>query len=316
MTVEGPAFHPDRCASEPSVSPSIESWPARDAKVGDLDIRRALPVRERRLVGPWCFLDRYGPLSFTDEKPMDLAPHPHIGLQTVSWLFDGEILHRDSVGSEMLIRPGQLNLMTSGGGITHTEETPGENRGRLSGAQLWIALPEGARHGEPSFEHHAELPQLELDRCIAKVILGSVGAAQSSATSFSPIVAAELGLTGGGRSSVPLRKEFEHALFVCEGRASLDGVLLVPGVLYYLGPGRDELELGSSADSRLLLIGGEPFPEPVLMWWNFVARSPEEIAAAREDWAAGRRFGTVHGYDGPPMDAPPLRGRVSPPAAS
>src|SRR5687768_9283348 len=139
----------------------LTSLPARTTSLGPLEIRRLLPVRQRRLIGPWCFLDRYGPLSFTDEKPMDVAPHPHIGLQTVTWLLSGEVFHRDSIGSEAMIRPGQLNVMTSGRGIAHSEETPRRHTGTLSGVQLWVALPDAVRKNAPSFEHHAELPQMD-----------------------------------------------------------------------------------------------------------------------------------------------------------
>ena len=315
MVPDATTISPDRCTAESSATTAIESWPAREARLGAFEIRRALPVREKRLVGPWCFLDRYGPVSFSEGKPMDLAPHPHIGLQTVSWLLEGEILHRDSLDSEVVIRPGQLNLMTSGDGIAHTEETPRKNSGKLSGVQLWIALPDETRRGAPGFEHHPDLPAFDPGDGELTVIMGSIGDTVSQATAHSPLVAAELRAGRNERSTIPLRRDFEHAVFVLDGAASLEGQRIVPDVLYYLSAGRDELCI-ESLGARILILGGEPFPHEVLMWWNFVARTPEEIAQAREDWAAGRRFGEVRGYEGPPMDAPPLRGRVSPPPAS
>ncbi len=302
---------PDRCASEPVAAPLLEATPARRTTVGSLEIRRALPLRERRLVGPWCFLDRYGPVSFSAGAPMNLAPHPHIGLQTVSWLLDGEVLHRDSLGNESLLRPGGLNLMTAGVGIAHSEETPSRNSGILNGVQLWIALPAVSRGRAPSFEFHGELPAAELRGGLMTSILG----AGSPATTFSPIVGADLLVHKNATMAVPLRRDFEHALLVLDGAASLDGSPLVPDVLYYLGTGREEMSLASRDGARLLLVGGAPLGETILMWWNFVARTREEIVAAAEAWAGGR-FGEVRGYEGPPIPAPPLRGRVRPPAAS
>ena len=276
-----------------------------------MQIRRALPVREHRLVGPWCFLDRYGPLTFTEGKPMDVAPHPHIGLQTVSWLLAGEVLHRDSLGFEQMIRPGELNLMTSGSGIAHAEETPRKSSGVLSGVQLWVALPDAARNGEASFAHHETLPQVHVGEGTATVIVGELGNTRSPAQSFSKMVGADIAMRGN--VAIPLRRDFEHALFVFEGSAVAEGDVLVPDVLYYLAPGRDELSLISRDPSRILLLGGTLFDEPIVMWWNFVARTHEEIVKARQQWQRHERFGEVRGYDGPRIDAPALVGRAAAP---
>ena len=265
------------------------------------------------MVGPWCFLDRYGPLTFRDEKPMDVAPHPHIGLQTVSWLLEGEVLHRDSLGSEAMIRPGELNLMTAGRGIAHSEETPRRSSGRLSGVQLWVAQPESSRHGDPAFAHHADLPIHDLRGGTATVILGESDGLRSPAHVFSDIVGLDLSIRD--RLTIPLNREFEHALFVLDGQAELEGQKLEPDILYYVGTQREELQL-VSRNARVLLIGGRPFGETILMWWNFVGRTHDEIAAAREDWTHRERFGEVTGYSGPCLDAPALIGRVSPPPAS
>jgi len=295
-----------------ALAPRLEATPAHRTTLGALEIRRALPLRERRLVGPWCFLDRYGPVTFGDDRPMELAPHPHIGIQTVSWLLDGEILHRDSLDNEVLLRTGGLNLMTSGAGITHSEDTPMRNSGRLSGVQLWIALPDAVRGIAPAFEHHAELPTVDT----ITVFLGALGEIASPATTFSPMVGAEIRIGRGESLPIPLRSDFEHAVFVLDGEATLDGEPIVADVLYYLGTSRDEMQLSSKDGARVLLLGGAPFGETIVMWWNFVARTDEEIAAAAGDWLNGRRFGRIRGDTAPPMAIPPLRRRVRPPVMS
>lgn len=297
-------------------SARIERFPAREATVGALELRRALPVRERRMVGPWCFLDRYGPLSFTDSKPMDVAPHPHIGLQTVSWLFEGEVLHRDSLGFESLIRPGELNLMTSGRAISHSEETPRINSGQLSGVQLWVALPDSERNRQPDFEHHTGLPELDLGGGRMMLFMGSAGGERSPATAHSQMIGADVRVDKGATVCVGIEPSFEHALLLTEGEAALDGERLLPDTLYYLGSGQSGIPLRSHGGARIILIGGAPFEEQIVMWWNFVARTHEEIATARADWESRERFGTVHGYDGPRLDAPPLKTRATPPPAS
>lgn len=284
---------------------AIQGIPGRKADLGEgTAVRRLLPTRGRRLVGPWCFLDHYGP-DPVQGPGMALGPHPHIGLQTVSWLFEGEVLHRDSLGSEQLIRPGQLNLMTSARGIAHSEETPPSHGPRLHGAQLWVALPEEARHGAPAFEHIAELPQEGFDSLRATVLMGSLAGIASPAKAFSPMVGAELVADRDGLCRIPLDPAFEHAVAPIWGRAAIGGLPIEIGVIYTLAPGEAFLELRMEQGARVLLLGGAPFPEPILMWWNFVARSPEEMVEAREDWEAGRRFGVVD--DGlPRIPAPPL----------
>jgi redox-sensitive bicupin YhaK (pirin superfamily) len=255
------------------------------------------------MVGPWCFLDRYGPVGFTGEKAMDVAPHPHMGLQTVSWLIEGEVVHKDTLGSEALMSAGQLNLMTSGCGIAHSEETPKGNSGRLSGVQLWVALPYQQRNISPLFDYYASLPALDFSTGTAVVIAGELGGVRSPARTFSPIVGAEISLREGQTINLPLNTGFEHAIFVLSGDVAADGRQLEGDTLHYLGVGRDELHI-KGHDARILLIGGEPFPEPIVMWWNFVARTREELAEARADWAAHRRFGEVKSYHGMRIEAP------------
>ena len=243
---------------------------------------------------------------------MDVAPHPHIGLQTVSWLLEGEVSHHDSLGLAATASPGTLNLMTAGHGIAHAEETPAPNAGRLHGVQLWVALPDESRGTAPSFESHRSLPSLDLGGGRATVIVGELAGARSPARCFSPIVGAELSLHAGRPVVVPLDPGFEHALVLLAGSCRLGERSLATDTLYYLGCERRELVLEPLAPSRLLLLGGAPFGETVLMWWNFVARAPEEIQAARDDWESGRRFGEVAAYAGARLPAPPFLARPVP----
>lgn len=300
----------ERCEAASMMRAEVESWPAREADLGrGLRVVRALPLRQHRLVGPWCFFDCYGPLSFHGSKAMDVAPHPHIGLQTVSWLFAGEVLHNDSLGCQGTVRPGELNLMTAGRGIAHSEETPPQNSGRLHGVQLWVALPDADRHREPAFHHYRDLPVLEPGGGCVEVFMGELGGARSTARTFSPLVGAQIRLSARGTLRVPLDPAWEHALVIVDGRLRLDGVLLESGALHYLGTRRNGLQLEGTDPARAVLIGGAPFGESIVIWWNFVARSGDEIRQAREDWQAGRRFGEVAAYRGERLDAPELVGR-------
>lgn len=285
--------------------------PGRETELGDLKIRRLLPYRARRTIGPWCFLDRYGPLSFTDSKPMDVAPHPHIGLQTVSWLLRGEVLHRDSLGFESMVRPGELNLMTSGRAIAHSEETPTDNSGELEGIQLWIALPSSALEIAAGFEHLVDLPRVSLENGEMTVVAGEALSVESNAGVHSPLIGAELRLRPGS-SPLELSTRFEHGLLVLRGRVRLNGEQLMSEQLYFLPRGASAIELFAEDPAIVFVIGGEPLEEELVMWWNFVGRSWEEIASAREDWVKGWRFGDVKAYEGPRLDAPPLRPRVAP----
>lgn len=264
-----------------------------------------LPLRLRRSVGAWCFVDHYGPMSVDGRAGMQVPPHPHIGLQAVTWLFAGNVLHRDSLGTEQMIRPGQLNLMTAGRGIAHAEESPDEHDPDLHGVQLWVALPDADRHVAPGFEHHASLPGTELGGLAVTVFAGGLADERSSAMVFSPIVGAELTAARHATARFPLESGFEHVIFAVSGSATVEGQDLEPGRLLYLREGREQTALAAAEGSRLILLGGEPLGEPLVMWWNFVARTPEEIAVAAADWRAGR-FGEVGGYQGEPLAAPPL----------
>ncbi|MFE3022280.1 pirin family protein [Streptomyces sp. NPDC059256] len=281
------------------------------------EVRRLLPNLGRRMVGAWAFVDHYGPDDIADEPGMQVPPHPHMGLQTVSWLHEGEVLHRDSTGSLATIRPRELGLMTSGRAISHSEESPRSHARYLHGAQLWVALPDTHRHVEPHFQHHTDLPQLTAPGLTATVILGDIDGAASPGTTYTPIVGADLALTEGARLNLPLNPDFEYAVLAMSGQVRVDDVPLTSGSMLYLGCGRRELPLLAASDAGLMLLGGEPFEEELIMWWNFVGRTQSEIETARKDWMEGSRFGEVKGYDGGPLPAPELpplplkaRGRV------
>jgi redox-sensitive bicupin YhaK (pirin superfamily) len=269
------------------------------------------------MIGAWCFVDHYGPDDIADEPGMQVPPHPHMGLQTVSWLHEGEVLHRDSTGSLQTIRPRELGLMTSGRAISHSEESPRAHSRLLHGAQLWVALPDSHRHTDPHFEHHAELPVVTAPGLRATLLLGTLDGTASPGTTYTPIVGADLALASGADVRLPLEPDFEYAVLVMSGEARVDGVPVVPGSMLYLGCGRTELPLRATTDAGLMLLGGEPFEEELIMWWNFIGRTQADIEQAREDWAKGARFGEVKGYDGAPLSAPELppvalkpRGRV------
>jgi redox-sensitive bicupin YhaK (pirin superfamily) len=272
-----------------------------------MSVTRTLPNRERRMVGAWCFLDYYGPDDISQSDGMRVAPHPHTGLQTVSWLVAGEVLHRDSVGSEQLIMPGQLNLMTAGRGISHSEESPADHSPTLHGVQLWTALPGADRHVGAHFAHHPDLPMLTDTGVSVSVIMGEMGGTASPAQVYSPLVGAEIRLEPGAETRLPLRPEWEYAALALAGATDVEGVTLAPGPLLYLGTGRGDLTLRAEHAGRVLLIGGEPFEEHVVMWWNFLGRDHEDIATDRAEWMrADPRFGTVSGYPGDRLPAPPL----------
>ena len=284
----------------------LDEYENYEIALGTLRISRALPVRGRRMIGPWCFLDRFGPLSFTEGMPMDVAPHPHMGLQTVTWLLEGEVVHDDSLGEEAVLRPGGVNVMTSGHAIAHAERTPTDNTGRLNGVQLWTALPDRDRHGAPAFQHVKLAPVLEMSGGIVRVFSGQLADTVSPSHHLSDLAGADLQVHRGERLEIPLRPDFEYAVLVLSGDCVLDGQPLRERVLYYLGVQRADASFASHSGARLLLIGGPPFPDTILMWWNFVARTPEEIRDARDDWENGRRFGDVKAYTGQRLHAPEL----------
>jgi hypothetical protein len=288
--------------------PVLDLLPGKEVLLGEsTKVRRLLPTMGRRLVGAWAFVDHYGPDDIRDGAGMQVPPHPHTGLQTVSWLLDGEVRHRDSIGSDVLIRPGELALMTAGQAISHAETSPAVHPRYLHGAQLWVALPDGARDLAPAFEHHRELPGFTADGLTATVVMGSMGGATSPGTAYTPLVGVDLELAAGADVELPLEPDFEYAVLTAAGSADVEGRPVTPGAMLYLGTGRRALRLRSAGPSRLLLLGGEPFAERIVMWWNFVGRSGEEIADFATSWADHERFGEVTGFtDDERLPAPPL----------
>ncbi|HLR85244.1 MAG TPA: pirin family protein [Nocardioidaceae bacterium] len=271
---------------------------ARDETV----VNRMLPTRKRRMVGAWCFVDHYGPDDISATSGMQVAPHPHSGLQTVSWLYDGAVHHQDSLGSDEVVRPGGLGLMTAGRAISHSEASPHERPRMLHGMQLWVALPDESRSRTPAWEYHAELPATAWDDAQVRVIMGTLGDVTSPATAHTPIVGAEVRLVG--EATIPLRADFEYAVVVAEGAVTAAETSIEPGALAYLGRGRDDLTV--SGEAVFLLLGGEPFDEEIVMWWNFIGRSHAEIEAMRKAWMDGADYGTVDSFGGRTLPAPPL----------
>ncbi|MER7192812.1 pirin family protein [Streptomyces flaveolus] len=288
----------------------VEVLTPRDVPLGGpraMTVRRTLPQRTRSLIGAWCFVDHYGPDDVALTGGMDVAPHPHTGLQTVSWLFSGEIEHRDSLGSHALVRPGELNLMTGGHGISHSEvSTPRTTV--LHGVQLWVALPDEHRSTARDFRHHEPEP-VRTDGAEVRVFLGRLAGAVSPVPTFTPLLGAEITLAPHATLTLTVDPHFEHGLLVDRGDVRLAGTLLRPAELGYVRPGTGTLTLRNESDepARTVLLGGTPFDEEIIMWWNFIGRSHEEIVRAREDWMKGTtRFGEVYGYGGAPLPAPEL----------
>ena len=289
-----------------SVGPAAELFASRRVPLGGIrgmKVDRVLPHRSLPTVGGWCFLDQFGP----QRVDMRVLPHPHSGLQTVTWPLRGEIRHRDSLGNDVMVRPGQLNLMTAGHGVSHSEFSAGDAP-LLHALQLWLALPAGQAGIAPAFEQHTELPRYESGGLRATVFVGALGEARSPATVHTPLVGADLELAAGTAASLPLRGDFEHALLVIDGEVSVAGTTVVAGPLLYLGTGRDEVAVSATANARAVLLGGEPFAGELVMWWNFVGRGHEEIAAARAAWENGDRFGRVPGHGDERIPAPALPG--------
>ena len=285
--------------------PVLERIEARTAEIGEgFTIRRAVPNRQRRMVGAWCFLDHAGPADYGPGKGLHVGPHPHIGLQTFTWLIEGEVMHRDSLGFEQVIRPGQVNLMTAGRGIVHAEDSATDDPGRLHAAQLWIALPDAERHRAPGFHHYPELPIIESGGFRVTVLAGTAFSRIAPAEVFSPLVGLDITALRAAHTTLPLNPAFEHAALTLSGEVEVAGERLTPGTLLYLGCSRERIPLRCGAPARLMLIGGEPFKEEILLWWNFVARTQEEMVKATADWNAGRYFGEVKGSPSPRL-APP-----------
>lgn len=288
-------------------TPAPQRIEVRHAELGGhFAIRRALPTRERRMVGAWCFLDHIGPASLDGTGGMHVGAHPHTCLQTFTWMIEGQILHKDSLGTQQVIRPGQVNLMTAGHGISHTEDSlPGETH--LHAAQLWIALP--AEHADipPAFEHHPILPGWQSDGAQFTLLAGQWREHVAPARLYSRLLGLDIASGDGARISLPLEPDFEYGLLVLSGNALVSGELFDADHFAYLGMGEPELELTLAANSRVLLLGGEPFQSPMNMWWNFIGPTRAHVAQAQADWESGSsRFGSVDGGEGRRLAAPAL----------
>ncbi|NKS17425.1 pirin family protein [Rhodococcus hoagii] len=306
--------------------PLAEIITSREVPLGGpraMPVRRTLPQRQRSLIGAWCFADHYGPDDVAQTGGMDVAPHPHTGLQTVSWLFTGEIEHRDSLGMHATVRPGEVNLMTGGRGICHSEVSTPETT-ILHGVQLWVALPDAARDAPRNFEHYVP-PVAPLTGGSVRVFLGSLAGSQSPVHTFTPLLGAEVTLKPRAEVRLDVDPTFEHGVLVDAGAIGVEGLELARADLGYVGTGASDLTLVNRTDepARVVLLGGEPFGEEIVMWWNFVGRSHEEIEQFRAEWQAeSDRFGAVHGYEGtvqrlpaPPLPNARIKPRQNPPSA-
>ena len=323
--MSNPDARPDEVVCESRQAAGVELMEPREVPLGGpraMAVRRTLPQRHRSLIGAWCFLDHYGPDLVSDSGGMVVAPHPHTGLQTVSWLFTGEIEHRDSAGNVAMVRPGEVNLMTAGRGISHSEVSTPQTT-VLHGAQLWVALPDADRDTDPGFEHYAP-GEIGGEGWRARVFLGSLLGDSSPVRTFTPLLGAELVLDPGTTLPVPVEPSYEHGVLVDLGSVRVGGVDARPADLAYVPTGADELVLRAGDEgARLLLLGGPPFGEAIVMWWNFVGRSHDEVVGYRQAWqdqitdasgalvgdsrrVAPGRFGVVPDQPLPPIPAPVL----------
>jgi len=311
--------------AEPPCDSPLEVIGSREVPLGGLramTVRRTLPHRSRSLIGAWCFADHYGPDDVTISDGMQVAPHPHTSLQTVTWLYEGEIEHRDSLGTVQRIRPGELNLMTAGRGISHSEGSPVDRPSRLHGVQLWTALPESQRQVAPQFEHLGdELPRFMHREAQVTVLAGSLLGHRAPTTTFSPLMGAEIRFLEPGTISLELNPAFEHGVFADQVEISIGGHSIAAAELGCIPTGTRSIEVRVERPTQFMLLGGEPFEEDIVMWWNFIGRSHEEVVADRDEWMAQTeqyqgssprtdaitgRFGLVHGFHQPPIPAPPL----------
>jgi redox-sensitive bicupin YhaK (pirin superfamily) len=322
--VSNPEPRPEELVCEGRDAAGVELMTPREVPLGGpraMLVRRTLPQRHRSLIGAWCFLDHYGPDHVDETGAMTVPPHPHTGLQTVSWLFEGEVEHRDSAGNQALVRPGEVNLMTAGRGISHSEVSTDETT-ILHGAQLWVALPDESRHTDPGFQHYAPA-EVGGSGWRGRIFLGSLMGDTSPVATYTPLLGAELVLDPGARVQVPVDATFEHGVLVDLGSVSVGGLDAKVADLAYVPPGADEVTLMAGDEGcRILVLGGPPFGESIVMWWNFVGRTHEEIVGYREEWqaqitrdgvvvgdsqdVADGRFGVVLDDHLPPIPAPAL----------
>ena len=299
---------PPEVACSASRVAGIEVLHPREVPLGGpraIRVQRTLPQRQRSLIGAWCFIDHYGPVT----ARMDVPPHPHTGLQTVSWLFSGEVEHRDSAGVHAKVRPGELNLMTAGAGICHSEVSV-ESGVVLHGVQLWVALPDSDRDTGRDFAHFAPTP-ISLPGAVARVFLGELAGGGSPVHTFTPLLGAQLDLAARAHLDLDVDPAFEHGVLCDVGAVQMGEATLAVADLGYQGPGGSTLRLHNIWDrpARVLLLGGLPFTAELVMWWNFVGRGHDDIVSYRQLWQDGDdRFGAVQGYQGSVtrLPAPPL----------
>ncbi|GAA1479908.1 pirin family protein [Gordonia sinesedis] len=306
---------------------TVELLTARDVPLGGpraMTVHRTLPQRQRSLIGAWCFADHYGPDDVSATGGMDVPPHPHTGLQTVSWLFTGEIEHRDTMGNHAMVRPGELNLMTAGHGIAHTEvSTPDTTT--LHGVQLWVALPAESADAPRGFDHYVP-PVRVVGDVELRVFLGELMGERSPVTTFTELLGAQVDLPPGSSISLDVDPRYEHGALVDTGRVRIANSTAAPlerAQLGYVGLGAHRIVLANDGDdpARVVLLGGVPLDEDIIMWWNFIGRSHAEIVEFRDEWMAhSERFGQVHGYEGevqhlpaPALPNSPLRARENVP---
>ncbi|MBZ4418105.1 pirin family protein [Myxococcus sp. RHSTA-1-4] len=288
MRIQPPGAAPE---APPRERAAAALWPAKSTElVGESRVLRALPRVELRRVGPFVFCDHFGPAPAVRDV-MDVPPHPHVGLQTVTYLFSGAIRHRDSLGTVQDIRPGDVNWMTAGRGIVHAEQVhTGPDAEPLHGVQTWVALPRERRQVEPAFTHTpaALLPLWEREGARVRVIAGGLGDAVSPVATFQPLTYLDVALSAGAEVSLPVDAAHALALYVAEGSATVGGTAVERGVLAHLDEGAPTLPLRSEQGARLLVFGGTPLPDPLVIWWNFVVDSVAEGRARFADWEAGR----------------------------
>ncbi|KLO28658.1 pirin family protein [Mycobacterium haemophilum] len=315
---------PPEVACSASRVAGIEVLHPREVPLGGpraIRVQRTLPQRQRSLIGAWCFIDHYGPVSAS----MDVPPHPHTGLQTISWLFGGEVEHRDSAGVHALVRPGELNLMTAGAGICHSEVSVNADQRAvaiLHGVQLWVALPSADRNTGRDFAHYVPTPS-SLPGAVARVFLGELAGDRSPVHTFTPLLGAQIDLDAKAQLDIGIDPAFEHGVLCDSGTVDMGETTLARADLGYQGPGSTALHLHNLGElpARVLLLGGTPFTDELLMWWNFLGRSHDEIVRYRQLWEdADQRFGAVEGYQGsvtrlpaPPLPTTRLKPRPIPP---
>ena len=293
-----------------SVAPhnlAIERILARRGSLGEgMDVARALPTKQRRMIGAWCFLDHLGPIAFGPGAGLHVGAHPHTRLQTFTWMIEGELMHRDSLGSEQVLRAGQVNLMTAGYGISHTEDSLRDGE-RLHAAQLWIALPDAVADQPPAFAHYPQVPQWQAQGCAWSLMAGSYGPHTAPTALHSPLLGLEVLASAAAPVQLELQADFEYGLLALTGGFTVDGQDFVQDELAYLAPGRTALDVQLQPNTRLLVVGGVPFTDSVSIWWNFLGQSLQDIRGYRAQWQDhDPRFGEVKDGEHRRLSAPPL----------